>query len=161
MVCNAGPIIALAKIDQLLLLHRIAKSVFIPETVLYEVLAKPGLDADRIIHASRTWMKIAKPPEKVAPSVELAVRKLDSGEAQVVRLASSLTGSVVALLDDAAGRKAARRVGISVVGFAGILILSKQRDLIPLVHILLDEARNKGYWLSDDILLSAKKLAGE
>lgn len=47
-VCNAGPVIALAKIDRLSLLRELASSVLIPETVFHEVLAKPGLDASRI-----------------------------------------------------------------------------------------------------------------
>ncbi len=48
-VCNAGPVIALAKIDRLSLLHQMASSVMIPETVFYEVLAKPGPDSSRIL----------------------------------------------------------------------------------------------------------------
>lgn len=54
-VCNAGPVIALAKIDRLSLLRELASSVLIPETVFHKVLAKPSLDASRIAwgHASR------------------------------------------------------------------------------------------------------------
>jgi predicted nucleic acid-binding protein len=61
-VCNAGPIIALAKIDQLSLLHQMANSVMIPEAVFHEVLAKPGPDSSRILSASRSFLNVAIPP---------------------------------------------------------------------------------------------------
>ena len=54
-ICNAGPIIALAKIDQLPLLRELADTLLIPTTVFHEMLAKPGADADRIIEASQGY----------------------------------------------------------------------------------------------------------
>jgi predicted nucleic acid-binding protein len=53
-VCNAGPLIALAKIDRLSLLRDLASSVLIPETVFHEVLAKPGPDSSRILTAAQS-----------------------------------------------------------------------------------------------------------
>lgn len=37
-VCNAGPVIALAKIDRLSLLRDLAETAAIPQTVLHEVM---------------------------------------------------------------------------------------------------------------------------
>ena len=51
-VCNAGPVIALAKIDHLHLLRELANPVWIPDTVFHEVLAKPGPESSRILTAS-------------------------------------------------------------------------------------------------------------
>ena len=48
LVCDAGPVIALAKIDRLELPHDLGSDVLIPQVVLYEVLAKPGADAARM-----------------------------------------------------------------------------------------------------------------
>ncbi len=55
-VCNAGPVIALAKIDRLALLQDLSDLVVIPETVFHEVLAKPGPDTSRILEASRSFL---------------------------------------------------------------------------------------------------------
>jgi hypothetical protein len=68
-VCNAGPVIALAKIDRLSLLRDLAEAVLIPEIVLHEVLAKPGLDASRILTATRSFLSVRPPPEAVDPAV--------------------------------------------------------------------------------------------
>jgi predicted nucleic acid-binding protein len=44
LVCNAGPIIALAKINQLPLLEQLGfSSVAIPQTVFYELLVISGV----------------------------------------------------------------------------------------------------------------------
>ena len=85
-VCNAGPVIALAKIDRLLLLRDLSSSVLIPDVVFHEVLAKPGLDASRILSASRSFLNVRKPPELPDPSVQFALRHLDAGEQAVIAL---------------------------------------------------------------------------
>jgi len=77
-ICNAGPIIALAKIDRLLLLKELADTVLIPITVFHEMLAKPGADADRIIKASESFLHVTDQPKSIAPVVELATRQLDA-----------------------------------------------------------------------------------
>ena len=108
-ICNAGPVIALAKIDRLSLLQDLASSVLIPETVLHEVLAKPGPDASRIIAASRSFLNVRPPPETIDPAVQFASRHLDAGEKQVIALASSIHAPVTVVLDDAAGVMEVRR----------------------------------------------------
>jgi hypothetical protein len=45
LVVDAGPIIALAKIDRLSVVEPLFDEVWLPEVVVHEVLAKPGLDA--------------------------------------------------------------------------------------------------------------------
>jgi len=161
LICNAGPIIALAKIDQLPLLEELADTVMIPTTVFHELLAKPGTDADHIIEVSQSFLKIEEPPQSITPEVMLASQQLDAGEKQVIALASSTTAPFTVLLDDAAGRRVARRLGYPLLGFVGILLIAKQRGLVPDVSSLLAEARDQGYWLSDELLNIARSLAKE
>lgn len=160
-VCNAGPVIALAKIDRLSLLRELASSVLIPETVFHEVLAKPSLDASRILSASRSFLNVRSSPETIDPSVQFASRHLDAGEQEVIALASSIPAPVTVILDDAAGRRVASRLGLPLLGFVGLLLLAKQRQQIAAVMPFVEQARNHGYWLSDEILEIAKSLAGE
>lgn len=160
-VCNAGPVIALAKIDHLHLLRELAGLVLIPETVFHEVLAKPGMDSSRILAASRDFIQVCAPPGHLDPSVEFASRLLDHGEKAVIALTSSHAPPVTALLDDAAGRKVASRLGIPVLGFIGLLLVAKQRQHISSVGPLVEQARIQGYWLSDELVEIARKLAHE
>ena len=160
-ICNAGPVIALAKIDRLSLLQDLASSVLIPETVLHEVLAKPGPDASRIIAASRSFLNVRPPPETIDPAVQFASRHLDAGEKQVIALASSIHAPVTVVLDDAAGRRVATQLGLPLLGFIGLLIVAKQRQIIKSICPLLEQARCQGYWLSDELLETAKSPAKE
>jgi len=160
-VCNAGPVIALAKIDRLSLLRDLANLVLIPETVFYEVLAKPGPDSSRIPAASHGFLNIRNPPEISDASVLFASRHLDAGEKAVIALASSIPAPVTVVIDDAAGRRAASQLGIPLLGFVGLLLVAKQRKCVSAVMPLIEQARNHGYWLSDPLLEIAKSLARE
>ena len=46
-----------------------------------------------------------------------------------VALAASVAPPVTALLDDAAGRKVASLLGIPVLGFIGLLLVAKRKDV--------------------------------
>ncbi len=157
--CNASPVIALAKIDHLHLLERIGSQVQVPETVFHELLAKPGMETDRILAAARSFLHVVSTPPPIPAAVAAAIRPLDPGEAVVIALA--ISAGAVALLDDAAGRRVARALDIPCMGFAGLLLTAKQRGHIELVVPLLLQARSAGYWLSDDLIETARKLASE
>jgi predicted nucleic acid-binding protein len=52
-------------------------------------------------------------------------------------------------------------LNISKIGLVGILLLAKKRGLIDNVVSLLHELRAAGYWLSDEVIAVARKLAEE
>lgn len=160
-ICNAGPVIALAKIDRLSLLSDLANSVRIPATVFHETLAKPGADADRIIEASQAFLTVIKAPKNIDPGVIFATRHLDAGEKQVIAVAASTPKPFTLVLDDAAGRRVAGRLGYPLLGFIGILLIAKKRGLVTQVIPLLLEAKNQGYWMSDELIDTAKSITGE
>jgi hypothetical protein len=65
------------------------------------------------------------------------------------------------IIDERLGRAAARRLGLEVTGLAGVLVRAKETKLLPAVRPILEEIRRRGYWLSDELLDEAAKLAGE
>jgi predicted nucleic acid-binding protein len=64
-------------------------------------------------------------------------------------------------MDDQAGRRVAKELGLPVVGSAGLLLLAKQKGLIAEVYPLLETLRLQDYWLSDAVLEKVRRLAGE
>jgi predicted nucleic acid-binding protein len=52
-------------------------------------------------------------------------------------------------------------LNIPKIGLVGILLISKRRGLIDNVVSLLHELRAAGYWLSDEVIAVAWKLAEE
>ena len=93
--------------------------------------------------------------------VEAAASDLDEGEKEVILLGASIKDRVILLLDDQAGRRVARTLGIPVVGTAGLLLSAKKQGLIETVSPLLISLREQDYWLSDALLAEIRRLCGE
>ena len=72
-----------------------------------------------------------------------------------------MPGDVLLLIDDRAGREVAKELNISVSEMVGILLLARGKRMVEKISPLLEELRDKGYWLSDEVLQAAKRLAGE
>ncbi len=160
VVSNTGPIIGLAKIGKLSLLQQMAGEVLIPPYVHRELFGKIGSEAEHIQSALATFIRIVDIPP-VTPDVEKILADIDESEKQAVVLARGEGHDVLLLLDDRAGREAAARLGISTTGLVGLLLLAKEKGLIAGVGTLIEELRNSGYWISDAVLDTARRLAGE
>jgi predicted nucleic acid-binding protein len=158
VVSDTGPLIALAKIDRLAVLEQVFGEVSIPTAVHRELLAKTGPESARLDDALLKFIRVTGIPS-LAPEVRIATMRLDVGEQQAVALAYE--DRVPLMIDDRLGRAAARRLGLTITGLVGVLIRAKEAELIRAVCPLLDEARQQGYWLSDETLEVAAKLAGE
>jgi predicted nucleic acid-binding protein len=158
VVSDTGPLIALAKVNQLRLLEQLYGQVRIPPAVHRELLAKRGPEAARLDDALAHFIGVA-PVVQLSPEVEVATLGLDPGEGEAIALAYGRRTLLV--IDDFLGRVAARRLGLSITGVVGLLIRAKEAALIPAVRPLLGEIRRQGYWLSDELLDVATRLAGE
>jgi len=158
VVCDTGPLIALAKVDQLQLLEQLFGDVEIPQAVHRELLAKSGPESARLDRALASFVQVKTLPD-FAVAVKSATLRLAPGEQQAVALAHELRTLLV--MDERLGRAAGRRLGLSVTGSVGVLIRAKERGLVAAVRPLLDGIRQRGYWLSDALVDAAAKLAGE
>jgi predicted nucleic acid-binding protein len=155
---NTGPLIALAKINQLALLQALYSHVDIPAGVVRELFAKPTSESRRIDAAIRANILniITVVPDTSLPA-ELSA--LGDGESEAILLAKSK--SCVLLVDDHAARAVARAMGVAVTGTAGVVIEAKRSGLLNSVRESLDEMRKQGYWLSDELIAIAASLANE
>lgn len=158
IVTNTGPLIGLAKIEQLSLLERLFGLVHIPPAVHRELMAKSGPEAGRLDEALARFIQLAPAPQ-LPPEVKMATLRLDLGEQQAIALAYEL--KMLLIIDDRLGRAAARQLNLAVTGLVGVLIQGKEAGLIPMVGLMLEKIRRQGYWLSDELVDTAKKLAGE
>jgi len=159
VISNTGPLIALAKANQFALLGHLFGHVLIPPAVHRELLAKGGPESARLDEALLGLLRVTPSPP-LSPEVKTATSRLGAGEQQVIALACERKASLV-IIDERLGRTAARQMGLMVTGLAGVLIRAKEAGLIPAVRPLLEEIRQRGYWLSDAILDVAARLVGE
>jgi len=121
-VCNTGPLIALATIDQLSLLqHMASEGVLTPPRVQKELWGKIGPESARIESALSHFIHETQ-IDRIDPGLESATSDLHAGEKEGIVLGTSLQDNAVLLPDDQAGRRTAQALGLSVLGPAGLLL---------------------------------------
>lgn len=160
IISNTGPIIGLAKIDSLPILKEIASEVLIPPMVHRELLGKIGIESERIDKVLNDFIRVAELNPLDSVTIEI-LADLDEGERQTIGLASTFSEDVLLLLDDRVGRLAAEKLNIPTTGLIGILLLAKEKGILENIRSLIDNLRKQGYWISDEVADTAKRLAEE
>ena len=171
VIADAGPLIALARVQQLELLHRLFGVVWITEVIASELgLQQSGLAGgsfrglEQLQQASRQgWLSIA-PPNGIADSYQPINPGVDAGEASAIGVALQQQASgthVLVLIDDRCGRAEARRQGLPIIGLAAVLVLARESGLISACAPLLQALRKEGYYLSDRLVESVLQQVGE
>lgn len=150
IVCNTTPLSCLLKIGRTDLLRKLVGNVAIPPEVAAE------LDQAGAIHANwRDQLSFIVIAEPVAddPVLTLAAAEVDLGEAAAIALVQRL-GSELLIIDDIAGRLLARRLGLTITGTVGIIVLAAgQSGLVEDPFAVLEELRRRGgLWLSNAFL---------
>jgi predicted nucleic acid-binding protein len=155
LVFNASPIIVLAKSGLLDRILPLGTHVIIPRPVAEEINAvKDPHDPAAV------WLRKpdAQPLLTNAPECSPFVGAWDlgAGESSVIMLSLDGDGRQ-AVLDDLAARRCASALGIRVIGTIGLLLMAKQRGLIPAIRPALQSVEDAGLFLSAsqrDLILS-------
>jgi predicted nucleic acid-binding protein len=95
LIADAGPIIALAKIDRLSVVEPLFDEIWLPDIVVHEVLAKPGIETRRIEEAIRRFIRVAPQRSNLAIHLEPFARGLDEGEKSVIAFARTSSPTAV------------------------------------------------------------------
>jgi len=156
LVVNASPIISLAKIGHADLLLELSSDMIIPEGVYQEVISHKNTDS------AVEWIKRQDSSLIRDVKVPLIISEwnLGKGESQVISFAYQ-NMQYAAVLDDRAARNCAELFNIKVYGAISIIIKAKVNGIIPGIRPLLIKLQSSGFRISDDIILTALKIAGE
>ncbi|MBK7917813.1 MAG: DUF3368 domain-containing protein [Chloroflexi bacterium] len=158
LCCDTSILLYLGRIGQLSLLTSVFDAVVVPGQVVLE------LDMGRLLQASIVdprqfdWISLVDVPANEIAS--LPPNRLGAGERAVIAYARQRTGCAVGL-DDRLARLLAEQLGLEVTGIVGLLLKSKQVDLIPLIRPELDHLLAAGFRLNEDVYREALALAGE
>ena len=156
VIADAGPLIALARLERLDLLQRLFGSVLVTGWVADEVLAGGDFPVD--------LQDLTNPDSQAQCRDLMNLHQIDMGEASAMVLAQHLASqgdAAMLLMDDFRGRSAAQHSGFSLIGTTGLLLLGKQVGAIVAVKPCLLALREHGYFLSDRLIASALEQAGE
>lgn len=150
-VVDASPLIFLAKLQRLALLHQSSDETYIPPQVLAEIRAQRDSSVRAIEQAVQDWLRVNAPRD----GAEAA-----TGEASVIALALELDADRV-VLDDLAARRWARKQGLRVVGTIGLLLAARLRGEIPNLQAEIERLQAHGFRASDELVRGVLEEAGE
>ena len=152
---DAGPLIALGRLDALHLLPKLFAEIQVTAIVLAECSARPDLiDAQRIEDAVRLgWLKPCE------GHFEGQQGRLDPGEGSAIARALEIDAGL--LLDDRAAVVYARALGLKVIGTLGVLVLGKRKSLVERVAPLISQLQAGGHYLGAGAIQAALHAAGE
>ena len=147
IITNSGPIISFARADYLYLLRETVKEITIPNAVFDDIVVKgrgrPG--AEEVKEAF--WIKLKEVKDK--NKVEKLSERLGEGESEAIVLAQELNS--ILLIDDSKARKEAERIEVECIGTLRILKEAKEMGLIEKIKPVLDELRDSGLRIKNNL----------
>lgn len=159
VLSNAGPLMALGKLNRLDLLTELYEQVQITSAIYTETvtrgLAYGAMDAltIKMFWQHQNW-PIIEVEETILATYTPSVI-LDHGETELLALAQNLSESKpLVLLDDEVARTEARRLNLRVRGTLGVLVEAYQKKLLSFnqINFLFQEiAVRQDIWISDKL----------
>ena len=156
-VSNASPLIFPSRGGHLPLLRAFADRVLGPEAVASEIRAKGPDDCTAQALEATAWLEVV--PSVPVPE-EVMQWGLGAGESGVLA-AALLRPGLEAIIDDLAGRRCARSLGVTVRGTLGIVLVARQRGAISEARPVLGDLIRGGMYLSRYVLDAALARVGE
>lgn len=136
VVSDTSALSNLAVVEHLWLLEAIYRNIMIPQVVASELAAASNPSISVIPQLG--WVQI-KPLKNSQLAEQLQQQRgLDAGEANAIALALELKADDL-LIDERLGRQEASRLGLSIIGILGILLVAKYRSLISEVQPVMDD----------------------
>ena len=151
VIADAGPLIALSRIEKLDLLQQLFQQVTITTTVREEILendhCKSKVTVVKAIKAG--WIKVRSVNMEGWKTINTGV---DAGEASAIYLALQTPDSTLLIIDDQAGRAEAKYHKITLIGTAAVIGMAKMQGYIPSAGDVLHALREAGYYIGDAIV---------
>ncbi len=159
VVSDASSLGSLALVDYLWLLEALYGTVAISEVVARELATAKNARIQAVLSVS--WVKVLVPTEGAIAQVQQQGQQLDLGETQTLALALQINADEL-LINERRGRQVAQALGLSAIGIVGVVIVAKQRELIPSVRRVMDTlVELAGFRISHQLYQKILKFVGE
>jgi uncharacterized protein len=158
VICNATPLINFAAINRLDILKEVFGQVIIPQAVYDETTVSGFFWSQFILQAvTSEWLQV-RTISNIDPIIS---PELDDGEREAIALALEM-GIHKILLDERDARKVAQSIGLRLIGTLGILLLAKEKHIIPEIKPLLDAMIDVAqYWVNQNLYEQVLRQTGE
>ena len=159
VIADAGPLIALSRIDALELLRGLFGQVLVTEEVRGEALPAADYPGKALIAEAfeAGWLVCPGPFETSWQPINPG---LDAGERSAIAAAVQIPGCLL-IIDDRAGRAEAKSHHVATIGTAAVVGLAKLRSLIPAARPVLERLQPAGYFIHPRIIEAVLHDVGE
>lgn len=155
VIVDAGPLIALARIDALHLLRRLFGRACITSTVRSEILPD-GITFPETSLLSRVlaegWIDVVKEPTDNWRPLNPGIGPGETSAIHLACHARTAGDNPLLLIDDRAGRLEAGRQGIALLGTAALIGLARKEGLVAAARPLLEQLTQVGYFLGKSVI---------
>lgn len=161
VVSNTSPVLNLAIIGQLPLLHEQFGDVWIPRRVLEELRVEEDLPGNLAVREALAagWLRVGEAKDQTLARV--LQRDLDAGEAEAIVLALEMQAGRV-LLDEREGRRIAKSLGLKVTGVLGILLRARREGKLSSLRQTMDTLRQEaGFRIEPALYADVLREGGE
>jgi hypothetical protein len=160
-VSDTSPILGLAVIGHLALLHEQFGEIYIPLAVLEELKTETNFRGVPAVQEALQDGWIISREVQNKPLVTSLSVELNQGESEAITLAMDL-GVKIIVMDERLGRDRARTLGLQTVGVLGILLTAKKHGQITSLKDEMTALRNEiGFFISDELYQRLVLQAGE
>ena len=156
VISNNTPLVALFALGRLDLLRDLYGEVLIPQAVHDEFIATEQARRQSALKRA-PWIKVASVVNSKRTLVYIG---LDQGEAEVLALAEEQNARLV-IIDERKARRYAKRLGFPLTGTLGVLLLAKEKGIIPTLAPLIKQLQQAGLHLGINLVKKVLQLAGE
>ena len=149
VIADAGPLIALAKIQHLHILKDLFSEISLTQAVADECLRVKSDDALLIKQAiTLGWLKCVDNPD----FTHALSKSLGLGELSSIEYALQNKENTLLILDDALARKQAIRKGLMIIGTAAIVFTAQRKGLISDAEAVISQLNQVGYRISPAVV---------
>jgi predicted nucleic acid-binding protein len=151
VIADAGPLIAMARLDLLNVFDSLYGTVVVPSLAWQETTGVGHFAETEamLLTYQKGWLKVVEDEPETFLDPTSTLWMVDAGERAALLLAISLrkTGrESLLILDDAAARVGAKSCKLSYIGTLGVLLRAKQAGLVLAIVPLIKTLQSSGYF---------------
>ena len=160
VVSDTTPLITLMKARKLQLLHLLFGEVLVPDAVYQELTSNQAYQNESELIRSSAFIRVVSVRDRQAVTLIRRATGLDKGESEAIVYADEQNADIL-LMDEAAGRKVAMNMGLTITGSIGILIKGYRQKLLTRdeLETAINDIRLSNRHISENLLNMALNMA--
>ena len=157
VVSDSGPLISLMKANRLNLLRDLYGEIRIPEAVYAELTGNERYAEEAELIRSCSFVRVVVVRERKAVDILRRASGLDLGESEAIVYADDIKADIL-LMEEDAGRRVAKAMGLRTRGSIGILLLGFDEGILSAQEVedSLDRMKSARRRISEELYRYAR-----